>query len=151
MRDVATRGAFLAAGLAMAGSGASLAQTSGASDVVGVWTGRYICNQGVTAITLDIASAAIPDQNSRLTATFRFGPVRENPGVPVGAFTMSGEYDARTRQVVLRGQRWIDRPSGYEMVDLRGRLATSGDLISGSVPFEGCGRFQVTRREQPIA
>lgn len=122
---------------------AMLAPIAAAQDVTGEWTGRYICGQGVTALNLTIAKAATPNA---LTATFRFGPLPENPEVPKGAYQMRGTFDAGSRHVRLDGVKWIDAPIGYVMVGLDGHVSESGNRITGSVPdMFPCSAFEVWR------
>ena len=122
---------------------AVLAPVASAQDVTGEWTGRYICGQGVTALNLTIAKAASPNA---LTATFRFGPLPENPEVPKGAYQMRGTYDAGSRHVRLDGVKWIEAPLGYVMVGLDGHVSESGSRITGAVPdMFPCSAFEVWR------
>jgi hypothetical protein len=125
----------------------TLAPIAHAQDITGDWTGRYICNQGVTALNLVIQKTA---GTSAITATFSFGPPPENPEVPKGSYVMRGSYDQKARRVVLKGDRWLDRPSGYEMVGLDGHVVIEGDKIAGRVPdMFGCTDFEV-RRTAPL-
>jgi hypothetical protein len=112
------------------------------SVIAGEWTGKYICTQGITALRLDIAQGA----GQAITATFNFGPLPENPGVPRGAYRMAGAYDPASRRMTLKGVKWIDAPFGYAMVGLDGRMTSSGETISGHVPdLLGCTEFEVRR------
>ncbi len=115
--------------------------------VLGVWVGKYICGQGITRLTLDVRA----DKGNRVKATFRFGPVKENPSVPLGSYRMSGTYSALTRRIDLKGVEWVDRPLGYEMVDLRGSMSADGLALKGDVPFVGCSVFELTRDADKIA
>ena len=115
--------------------------------VIGEWTGKYICSQGVTALRLSIAQG----KGQAITATFNFGPLPENPEVPKGAYRMAGTYDPATRHVKLAGVKWIDAPFGYAMVGLDGRMTASGETISGYVPdLFGCTDFEIHRPVQLI-
>lgn len=118
-----------------------------AQDISGDWTGRYICNQGVTALHLVIQKAA---KAGTITATFNFGPPPENPEVPKGSYVMRGTYDQTARRVVLKGERWVQQPFGYQMVELDGHVVVEGDRIAGRVPgMLGCSDFEV-RRTSPL-
>jgi hypothetical protein len=122
---------------------AIFAPIAAAQDVTGEWAGRYICGQGVTALNLTIAKAGSP---GALTATFRFGPLPENPDVPKGAYQMRGAYDAGSRHVRLDGVKWVEAPAGYVMVGLDGHVSESGSRITGSVPdMFPCSVFEVWR------
>lgn len=121
-----------------------------AKEIAGVWSGKYICTQGVTALRLELVDTG----SGRVKATFRFGPLPENPLVPEGAYTMTGWFDPVGRRLVLRRDAWLSQPSGYVMVDLDGRLVPSGDLITGQIVTDAmtsCTWFQVVRRDEPIA
>ncbi len=125
----------------------AIAPVAHAQDITGDWSGRYICNQGVTALHLIIQSAGKP---GTLTATFSFGPPPENPGVPNGTYTMRGKYDGATHRVTLAGERWVRQPLGYIMVSLDGRMTPDGDRITGRIPeMPGCTNFEV-RRTAPL-
>lgn len=120
----------------------ALAPFAHAQEIAGEWTGRYICNQGVTALHLTIRKSAA----NAITATFNFGPLPENPGVPEGSYQMRGTYDPASRHMKLKGEKWIDAPFGYEMVGLDGRMAATGAAIKGYVPgVFGCTDFEVRR------
>jgi hypothetical protein len=62
---------------------------------------------------------------------------------------MSGSFDPQSLAVRLKGDRWIEQPDGYVMVDLVGAMSKSGSL-SGSVSGPGCSTFYLdgTRRAQ---
>src|SRR5688572_5758440 len=90
-------------------------QTS--SRVSGQWVGKYICGQGVTRLDLEIRQDPAGKANA-ITATFRFGPLPENPEVPKGAYRMEGTYDPASRRVLLEGVKWIEYPQNYIMVGL---------------------------------
>lgn len=125
----------------------AFAPAASAQDVTGDWTGRYICNQGVTALHLIIQNA---DKPGAIVATFSFGPPPENPGVPKGTYVMRGKYDRTAYRVTLEGQRWIKQPDGYVMVGLDGRMSADGDRIVGRVPdMDGCTNFEL-RRTSPL-
>jgi hypothetical protein len=121
-----------------------------AAEIAGVWSGKYICTQGITALRLELIDIGA----GRVRATFQFGPLPENPLVPEGAYTMTGWFDPAGRRLVLRQEAWTRHPQGYVMVDLDGRLVASRDLISGHIVTDdrtSCSWFQVVRRDEPIA
>ena len=125
----------------------ALAPMASAQEITGDWTGRYICNQGVTALHLIIQNAGKP---GAIVATFSFGPPPENPEVPKGTYVMRGKYDRAAQRVMLTGERWIKQPDGYVMVGLDGRMSADGDKITGRVPdMDGCTNFEV-RRTSPL-
>lgn len=139
-------GAALAIGILIAGAGASAEAAPGPPSIVGEWRGRYECGQGVTALTLTVTEI----RDGKVKARFDFGPLPENPLVPVGAYLMEGRLDARTRRLTLRAGKWIKAPFGYFTVDLDGHVDASGERIAGMVPAAGCTVFDVARREPLI-
>jgi hypothetical protein len=64
---------------------------------------------------------------------------------------MTGTYNERTRRIDFIGAEWIERPFGYEMVDLHGHLSPDKSALKGDVPFIGCSIFELLRPDQPIA
>ncbi len=121
----------------LAAPGTAAAQGNG---IAGVWRGSYTCLQGVTGLTLRIAG-----NGDSLTALFEFFADARNPGVPSGAFTMTGRYEAKSRAVSLRQERWVDQPAGYIMIDLDGTLSADGGTLSGRVAHESCTTFALAR------
>jgi hypothetical protein len=128
------------------GEGVAVGKTPARPAVLGNWHGKYVCVQGVTALNLRI----IESPSGGIAATFRFGPLPENPSVPKGSYLMEGSFEAKSRRLVLKGVRWLDDSSGYLMVDLDGLLATNGQRISGKVPFAGCSNFMLERDAQGV-
>lgn len=119
-----------------------------AQEITGEWAGRYICNQGVTQLHLTIQKTGA---GKGITATFNFGPPPENPDVPKGAYAMRGTYDPATRRMKLEGERWLKQPIGYVMVGLDGKVAQTGENITGYIPdFLGCTDFEVRRTAELI-
>ncbi|MFB5086075.1 hypothetical protein PGC35_02455 [Psychrobacillus sp. PGGUH221] len=87
-----------------------------------VWEGTYTANQGETRLTLTVKEE---------TVEFAFGPTLTNPKVPEGKFIMFFEYDKVTGALSLEQGKWIQKPSGYIMLDLVGSV--SGDYYTGVV------------------
>ncbi|RVX45051.1 serine/threonine protein kinase [Nonomuraea polychroma] len=113
---------------------------AGRVSVAGRWTGTYLCNQGKTALELTIKETS----SDELEAVFAFEADPSNPGVPSGSFAMSGRLDGRVLE--LKGERWIDRPGEYVMVDLRATLTQDRpSTIKGTILAGGCSTFEVER------
>lgn len=87
-----------------------------------VWEGTYTANQGETRLTLTVKEE---------TVEFAFGPTLANPSVPEGKFVMFFEYDSVTGALSLEQGKWIQKPSGYIMLDMVGSV--SGDYYTGVV------------------
>ncbi len=121
-----------------------------ALDFTGRWEGTYVCGQGVTGLTLRV----IHSGSDGVAAVFDFHPVAQNPNVPSGEFTMTGEIDARRQRLTLHSGQWIDQPPNYVMVDLDGSAAVSTTgtaVLTGAVVGPGCGTFSLTRTEPPVS
>ncbi len=110
-----------------------------------VWTGRYECAQGVTAVqlTLDVE----PDGRAR--AIFDFGPLADNPTVPNGSFRLRGTTkptDA-TITVALQPDEWIDRPPDYVMVGMEGQIDKTRRKLRGRMLNDSCAWLDVKRND----
>jgi hypothetical protein len=113
---------------------------AGRVSVAGRWTGTYLCDQGKTALELTIKETS----SDELEAVFAFEADPSNPGVPSGFFAMSGRLNGRVLE--LQGERWIDRPGEYAMVDLRATLTRDRpSTIKGTILDGGCSTFEVER------
>ena len=127
--------AFLAAFLA-----AVFAPTVGnAVEAGGTWRGRYICNQGLTRLTLTVT----PSEAGTVQAVFRVYPVEGNPGVADGCFAMSGALSGD--QLHLEARSWLYRPPGYVTVDLTGTVNPADMSLTGSIIGPNCTTFSLSR------
>jgi hypothetical protein len=113
-----------------------------ASGLTGVWTGSYVCAQGLTELTLTISASVVSE---RVTAIFRFSAHATNPDVPSGSYLMRGTYVDGVLN--LKGESWLRRPGNYEMVgltaDVRGERPAA---ITGTIDdAPGCTTFSVRR------
>jgi hypothetical protein len=108
-----------------------------------VWTGRYECAQGVTAVqlTLDVE----PDGRAR--AIFDFGPLADNPTLPNGSFRMRGTAKPLDDaiDVHLSPEEWIDRPDNYEMVPLHAGIDATRRALRGRLLNDGCAWLDAKR------
>lgn len=125
------------------------AAAADANIIDGVYTGAYICGQGPTFLELTVDS----DQAGNVQATFRFNSGEWEGGrnltVPPGKFAMSGRYQYGGK-MALFGDRWIQQPANYGMVNLDGVIQRNSE---GKLVYYGqvtgapsCTEFRVTRR-----
>lgn len=84
-------------------------------------------------------------QDVTITAIFHFYATASNPQVPTGTYAMKGELNTETGELSLAGVNWIQRPPGYDMVPLSGKLSRGGALFTGRVEFPGCQQFTLER------
>jgi hypothetical protein len=108
-----------------------------------VWTGRYLCPQGVTGVTLALEI----DAAGGVVATFEFGPLPENPSIPSGSSILRGEAAIENGAVAIRlvPDRWIDQPTGYVMVPMALRGTRPLRALHGMIDAPGCTDIDVTR------
>ena len=116
--------------------------SDGLPEGVSRWVGTYTCAQGPTDLSLTITRTG-----EHVWATFAFGPLPENPTVPVGAFRMGGFVEGRT--VRLEPNEWIVRPARYVPVGLSGQIDRRTGELHGKVltPLPGCRTFTVAPAE----
>ncbi|WP_137294516.1 hypothetical protein [Nocardioides dongxiaopingii] len=112
-----------------------------AMQIGGSWTGTYRCPQGPTKLSLTMASLG---EGDGVQAVFEFGPTRNGPAVPNGAFLMEGTITGG--ELVMAGTEWLDRPTGYSFVGLRADVPDATvDSLTGEVTDGGCSTFKITR------
>lgn len=105
-----------------------------------VWEGRYLCPQGVTGLTLELAGRS----GSEVGAVFHFYAVPENPGVPTGSFTLVGVVRG-DGTIDLSPERWIEQPANYWMVGMTGFLDRSTGVMRGRITNPECDLFDLHR------
>jgi hypothetical protein len=121
---------------------------SNAAFLNGTWEGSYTCHQGLTRLKLVIDAKSTTD----IDAVFMFSAHPQNPNVPSGRFRMEGTLETFNSPDIpdlldLKGTAWMNQPSGWIMVDLRGDVSSSKQRIVGNVPSPGCSTFEVTKKE----
>ena len=111
-----------------------------------VWSGSYLCSQGVTAVQLRIVAA--PDGSAR--ATFEFGPHADNPNlVARGSYQLTGALfvdDAGLLQLKLAPDHWIDQPPSYIMVGLSASSDAGQRVLRGKIENTACDWIEVVRK-----
>jgi hypothetical protein len=112
------------------------------ASATGIWTGRYDCAQGSTALELDVSLLDL----THLQALFYFHALPANPDVPDGCFLMQGSFDVATQVLSLTPTTWLLRPGGYVWVSLAGRLGPDG-VLAGDITGPGCSEFSLTRSD----
>jgi hypothetical protein len=111
------------------------------ASLAGPWLGAYTCGDGLTGLTLEIGEPL----GDHVPATFSFYALPSNPEVPSGRFWMGGRREGDDRLVLTAGG-WLDRPAGYELLDLDGTLSEDRRTYSGIVVGStDCTGFFVSR------
>lgn len=126
----------------------SISVSSRVAFLNGTWEGSYTCSQGLTKLKLVIEAKSTTDIN----AVFLFSAHPQNPRVPSGRFRMQGTLEVFDSPDIpdlldLKATTWINQPSGYITVDLRGDISSSQRKITGNVTTPGCSTFEVVKRE----
>lgn len=134
--------------LALAGMlSAGPASAADASFMDGVWEGGYICGQGRTFLRLTLDG----DADGVVRGSFYFGSVSweggSNNSVPPGEFRVNGVLQD-DGSLILRGVGWVDRPAGYDMINLQGAVANVDGVLryGGTVMDSACQAFGVRKR-----
>lgn len=91
-----------------------------------VWSGQYVCNQGLTQMRLHITGI----DGLRVRAIWEFHHV---PSGIRGRFGMSGTYQPEARRLALRPEQWIDQPPGWVFCGLAGTVSADGRQYTGNV------------------
>lgn len=93
----------------------------------------------------------IPSQKESvisITAIFHFYATQANPNVPTGTYSMQGTFNHDDGELSLGGISWINRPPGYDMIPLSGRINPHANQFEGRVEFPGCQTFTLQRTTQ---
>lgn len=117
------------------------------SDITGIWKGKYTCAQGITGLTLTIDDVEVHELSKTkvLESTFSFYAVDENPIVPSGKYSMK-EKLFNGQKLKFGVNEWIERPLGYTMVSLDGRVSEDGKKYEGNIGGAGsCTTFSLTK------
>ena len=117
------------------------AQATTAANINGRWKGRYLCGQGYTGVTLTINQKA-----AEVSAEFDLYPLPENPGVPKGVALYQGVFDQTSRQMLLRGVKWLKQPApGWVIVDFFGGFDSQLRSFSGRKLNTSCKNIVLVR------
>lgn len=82
-----------------------------------------------------------------VTAVFHFYATSRSPNVPTGTYSMRGSYDKETGDIELGGTAWINRPAGYDMVPLKGKIGNN-ETFTGRIDFQDCEQFTLRRTKR---
>lgn len=109
-------------------TGSRAAHGRSSPSIVGSYIGEYRTRQGIVGLTLHIRK-----DEGRYSALFEFYPAAtsERGRVKSGKYSMDVQYNALSKNIIMKGTMWIVRPANYEFVHLKGHV--SGEKISGTV------------------
>lgn len=103
-------------------------------DIIGVYEGSYSGNGIERGLTLTVY-----EEDGLYKATFEFYNMPGMDNSKSGKYLMNVYYDSYNQSYEFEAAEWIEKPSGYIMINLEGTL--SGDVLSGTSPYS----FSVTR------
>lgn len=64
---------------------------------------------------------------------FLFYPTLSNPGTATGRFVITGSYYF-DGSLILDQEAWVEKPEGYITISLRGKVNSTFDTFTGTVP-----------------
>ncbi len=103
-------------------------------DLIGTYKGSYFATQGETGLTLTIYK-----EDKEYKALFDFYSLPGRTNAKSGKYYMDVSYDINTKEYSFDSIKWIDKPTTYYFVDLKGKLV--GNILSGESPT----KFSVTK------
>jgi len=111
------------------------------ADIAGTWRGDYACGKSARG-TLDIKP--VKGSDTKVRATFRFGPSNQNPDILTGSYRLRGHLTGGVLEV--EPTRWVQQPPGYVMVGFRAPVtAPKAKTIEGDVTSSACQTFTFRR------
>ena len=120
-----------------------LAQALIPDDLSGVWKGTYITNQLTNKMTLDIQK----NDSGNYWANFHFETSDIGYGSITGSYKMTISYDTSNNCLVFTGYEWIDKPEGFEMLNLYANI--SENSLRGNVYMQDritfAGEFSIEK------
>ena len=100
----------------------------------------------VTTPAATPTSTPAPPREIRVQASFQFYATDSNPLIPPGSYIMEGSFERNSGELRLNGVRWTQRPDGYDMVPLTGKINAARTQFTGRIEFPGCEEFTLQRR-----
>jgi hypothetical protein len=94
----------------------------------GAWHGTYVCYQGITG--LDLTIKALDADN--VMAVFSFHAIPQNPLLPSGEFTMTGQPGPNPGHLRLSASSWTTRPPGYVSISTGSTIRRAASIGGGS-------------------
>lgn len=108
------------------------------------WKGTYLCRQGWTDLELKVVDL----RGSKIDATFNFHHV---PSGAKGSFSLAGDYDRESGIITLEPGEWIEQPSCYITVGMKGAFERRPLRFVGEITTPGCGAFTLNAVTRPCA
>jgi hypothetical protein len=100
-----------------------------AKRISGKWVGSYECFDGKTGVTLMLTG----HKNGKVEGSFSFYPMSSSADMATGRFVLVGSY-YYDGSLILDSGAWIEKPEGHQTISLRGKVNSSFDSFTGTVP-----------------
>lgn len=117
---------------------ASGAEAQSARNVGGEWTGKYVCEQGITGARLILS-----EDGSR--GVFNFYALPENPRVPEGCYQVTGVFNASSGALAIIPGEWYMRPRRFVSAAFNGTVDERGQNFAGKITGRGCASVFLSR------
>ena len=98
--------------------------------ILGVYMGSYFATQGETGLTLTVYREG--EENK---AVFEFYSLPGRYNAKSGKYYMDVTYNIYTDEYIFTATEWIDKPTSYDFVHLKGKLV--GEILSGEATYNG--------------
>ena len=118
---------FFSAGLSASSTDAPM--LGNAKRISGKWVGNYECFDGKTGVTLMLTG----HKNGKVEGSFSFYPMSSSADMATGRFVLVGSY-YYDGSLILDSGAWIEKPEGHQTISLRGKVNSSFDTFTGTVP-----------------
>ena len=103
-------------------------------ELIGTYKGSYFAGQGETGLTLTVYM-----EDEQCKALFDFYNLPGQNNAQSGKYYMDVVYDETSDTYSFNATEWIEKPSTYVFINLKGQLV--GDVLSGDSPT----RFSVSK------
>ena len=100
-----------------------------AKRISGKWVGHYECFEGKTGVTLMLTG----HKSGHVEGSFSFYPMSSSADTATGRFVLVGSY-YYDGALILDSGAWIEKPEGHQTISLRGKVNSSFDTFTGTVP-----------------
>lgn len=121
----------LVLGVSMVGCATSGPASSSLADLVGIWEGSYMADQGETGMTLTIW-----EDNGNYKAIWHFFNLPGKTNAAEGSYYMRIFINYSTGKFNLVGHEWINRPGpAWGMMSLEGTV--QGNVFTGNALVHG--------------
>lgn len=101
-------------------------------ELPGDYIGEFVCIQanGKSGLTITLTEG----DDGNLNAVCKFHPIKSNPNIPVGSFTM--DVTINEKEITFIAKEWISQPENYNKFNVEGVWDPKNNTISGKINNE---------------